>query len=235
MSIFTILAILTFCVAILNIHFIERFTHNKIIIYYTTGILIVFMLFIIQIVALQKENKIYKQTSVNIAQTQKKEYSVLKTKKEIYLNGKRVCEALNIHRDYMQVGYIIRETYRIADKLGIDPIVLNAIIITESQYNPSVIGSFGEIGLMQIKLSTARLFNPELTKKDLFDWKINLYYGTLYLKDKVHRFGYIRGILAYNGGNGILKYKNKKGQYVNYSYYHSCKKHSKKFKKAYND
>ncbi|MCD6579537.1 transglycosylase SLT domain-containing protein, partial [bacterium] len=49
-------------------------------------------------------------------------------------------------------------------------------------YNTNLIGKNGEIGLMQIKLSTAQMFNPKLAKEDLLDWRKNIYYGCLYLK-----------------------------------------------------
>jgi soluble lytic murein transglycosylase len=42
-----------------------------------------------------------------------------------------------------------------ADRYGFDPIFLMAVIQNESSFNPRMKGSFGEIGLMQVKPSTA--------------------------------------------------------------------------------
>jgi len=43
-----------------------------------------------------------------------------------------------------------------SEKYGLDPIFLMAVVQNESSFNPEMRGSFGEIGLMQVKPSTAQ-------------------------------------------------------------------------------
>lgn len=52
-------------------------------------------------------------------------------------------------------GEITRTVITESAKYKLDPIFVLAVIKTESKFNPVVIGRFGEIGLMQIKPSTA--------------------------------------------------------------------------------
>ena len=54
-----------------------------------------------------------------------------------------------------------------ADKYEIDPVFLVAVIKTESSFNPLIHGSFGEIGLMQVKPDTAQW----ISKKYGIKWK----------------------------------------------------------------
>lgn len=54
-----------------------------------------------------------------------------------------------------------------SERFGIDPIFVMAVIQTESQFDPTIIGSFGEIGLMQIKPDTAKW----IAQKQGIAWK----------------------------------------------------------------
>jgi soluble lytic murein transglycosylase-like protein len=56
-----------------------------------------------------------------------------------------------------------------------------AIIHVESKGNPNVVGRAGEIGLMQIKLQTARGLGYRGTRQGLFHPATNVRYGTAYL------------------------------------------------------
>lgn len=66
-----------------------------------------------------------------------------------------------------------------------DPVFILAVIQTESQFNASVVGTAGEIGLMQIKPSTAEwIANRDdvqwLGRESLFDPAINIKLGIRY-------------------------------------------------------
>jgi soluble lytic murein transglycosylase len=50
----------------------------------------------------------------------------------------------------------------ISNKYQMDPLFLMAVISHESRFNPDALGRHGEIGLMQIKPSTARWLHPEI-------------------------------------------------------------------------
>lgn len=69
---------------------------------------------------------------------------------------------------------------------GFDPIFLLAFIQNESSFNPDRKGSAGEIGLMQIKPTTAEQISkiyhiPYKGEKSLYNPEINLKIGTAYL------------------------------------------------------
>jgi soluble lytic murein transglycosylase len=54
-----------------------------------------------------------------------------------------------------------------SEKRGFDPLFVMAVIQTESQFDPTIIGSHGEIGLMQIKPDTAQW----IAQKEGIPWK----------------------------------------------------------------
>lgn len=99
-----------------------------------------------------------------------------------------------------------------ANSLKMDPVFFLAIIQTESKFNPLAIGRFGEIGLMQIKPSTARWIAKENGlewngKESLKDMRVNVKLGGAYLKMLRGRFAK-RGrhyLAAYNMGAARLK------------------------------
>lgn len=72
-------------------------------------------------------------------------------------------------------------------KYNYDPIFLLAIIKTESRFNPNAVGTSGEIGLMQIKPSTAEWIAkkkkfPWVNKAELYNPEYNIHLGALYFK-----------------------------------------------------
>ena len=76
---------------------------------------------------------------------------------------------------------------KVSQQFNYDPVFLLAVIKTESHFNPNTIGSAGEIGLMQIKPSTAAW----ICKKGKIPWKgaqalknpeYNVQVGALYFK-----------------------------------------------------
>lgn len=54
-----------------------------------------------------------------------------------------------------------------SERHGFDPIFVMAVIQTESQFDPTIVGSHGEIGLMQIKPDTAKW----ISQKEGIAWK----------------------------------------------------------------
>lgn len=82
-----------------------------------------------------------------------------------------------------------------------------AVVMTESRFNPSVTGRAGEIGLMQIKLSTARGMGYRGSAKGLYDPATNLRWGMKYLgKARKLAGGSECGTLSrYNGGHGTKR------------------------------
>lgn len=93
---------------------------------------------------------------------------------------------------------------RYAAKAGISVSLAHAIVLIESNYKPRALGLQGEVGLMQVKPSTARLMGFEGAISDLFDPETNIKYGMKYLAEaQAAGDGTICGtILKYNAGHG---------------------------------
>jgi soluble lytic murein transglycosylase-like protein len=68
-----------------------------------------------------------------------------------------------------------------AQQDGLPPEIADSVMAVESGYNPAVIGGAGEIGLMQILPSTARMLGFSGTDADLAVPETNIHYGVMYL------------------------------------------------------
>lgn len=64
---------------------------------------------------------------------------------------------------------------------GLAPDIAEAVMGVESGYNPDVIGGVGEIGLMQILPSTARMLGFSGSLAELAVPETNIHYGVMYL------------------------------------------------------
>ncbi|MBV8836776.1 MAG: lytic transglycosylase domain-containing protein [Alphaproteobacteria bacterium] len=64
---------------------------------------------------------------------------------------------------------------------GVPESLVHRVIVRESRYNPRLIGRCGCLGLMQIKLGTARSLGYGGTAQGLLDPETNLTYGVKYL------------------------------------------------------
>jgi soluble lytic murein transglycosylase-like protein len=83
----------------------------------------------------------------------------------------------------------------------------HAVVTVESNYNPSVTGSAGEIGLMQLKLQTARGMGYKGSAKALYDPATNIKFGMKYLGQarKLAGGDLCGTILKYNGGHAATR------------------------------
>ena len=83
----------------------------------------------------------------------------------------------------------------------------HAVITVESNYKPNMRGSHGEIGLMQVKLQTARGMGYTGSAKGLYEPATNIRYGMLYLGQarKLAGGDLCGTILKYNGGHGAKR------------------------------
>ncbi len=64
---------------------------------------------------------------------------------------------------------------------GVPESLVHRVIVRESRYNAHLVGRCGCMGLMQIKLGTARSLGYEGTAQGLLDPETNLTYGVKYL------------------------------------------------------
>jgi soluble lytic murein transglycosylase-like protein len=86
-----------------------------------------------------------------------------------------------------------------AERHGLDPKLLHALVVVESAYQPNAVSSVGASGLTQLMPGTA----TELGVANRFDPVQNLFGGADYLARQVVRFGDLRlALAAYNAGPG---------------------------------
>jgi soluble lytic murein transglycosylase-like protein len=99
-----------------------------------------------------------------------------------------------------------------AERYEIDPALVKAIIMAESNYNPRAISKMGARGLMQLMPATAEALGVE----DCFNPEHNIHAGVRYFRQLLDRFdGNIEfALAAYNAGsrkvrkyNGIPPYR----------------------------
>lgn len=85
----------------------------------------------------------------------------------------------------------------VAHEQRVPDAVAHALVLRESGYNWRAVGRAGEIGLTQIKLSTARGLGYRGSRTELFDPRTNLTYGMRYARMALDRGSislYQRGI-----------------------------------------
>ena len=80
-----------------------------------------------------------------------------------------------------------------AEKRGLDPLLVKAMVWRESAFDPTKTGTSGERGLMQVGEAAAQDWAKAekietFVKTDLFDAKTNLDVGTWYLKQALDRW-----------------------------------------------
>lgn len=96
---------------------------------------------------------------------------------------------------------------RYAEEYGLPEALAHAVVQVESNFRPDVTGAAGEIGLMQLKLSTARMMGYDGSAKALYDPETNIKYGMKYLA-KAHELGggtTCGTILRYNAGHAATR------------------------------
>lgn len=104
----------------------------------------------------------------------------------------------------VQYGSIVA---RYAATYGVPVSLAHAVIRVESNYNPNARGSAGEIGLMQIKPSTARMMGYSGGAGGLFNPETNIKFGMKYLA-MAHSLGggtTCGTVLKYNAGHAATR------------------------------
>ncbi|WP_019222411.1 lytic transglycosylase domain-containing protein [Bartonella rattaustraliani] len=104
---------------------------------------------------------------------------------------------------------------KLAKKYNVPVNLVHAVIRIESNYKVRIKGAAGEIGLMQIKPSTARGLGFNGSVQDLYDPETNLEYGMRYLARayKLSGGNTCGTILKYNAGHAAKKMNSISAKY----------------------
>lgn len=106
---------------------------------------------------------------------------------------------------------------RLGEHYGYDPVLIVAVIMTESSFNPSSRSHMGALGLMQILPRTGQSLAVETERPwsgdhVLFDPYLNISLGVRYLAKLQKRFGAMEtALVAYNYGPGRVEEMLKRG------------------------
>lgn len=97
---------------------------------------------------------------------------------------------------------IAEAVYDVALAEGIDPELGFRLVRVESEFNPRAVSSVGAVGLTQLMPSTARYFDKDVTREQLFEPRTNLRIGFRYLRSLITEYdGDVRlALLVYNRG-----------------------------------
>jgi soluble lytic murein transglycosylase-like protein len=97
-----------------------------------------------------------------------------------------------------------------AKQTNLDPALIHAVIVAESNYNPNAVSAKGAQGLMQLLPDTARRYG--VMHREIKQPEKNIKAGAQYLADLLEMFGGdVRLALAgYNAGeNSVVRYGNR--------------------------
>jgi soluble lytic murein transglycosylase-like protein len=88
-----------------------------------------------------------------------------------------------------------------AEAHDVDPLLVQALILEESNNRPRAKSHRGAMGLMQLMPSTVRLYNV----RNPYDPKTNIAAGVQHLKSLIDRWGVEIALAAYNAGEGAVR------------------------------
>lgn len=98
-----------------------------------------------------------------------------------------------------------------AARYDLDPALVAAVVYAESKFDERAVSSQGAVGLMQILPETADQIAEEsggatFTTQDLEDPRINVRYGSYYLRQALDAFDgdKVAAIASYNAGMGVV-------------------------------
>lgn len=124
------------------------------------------------------------------------------------------------------LGNVLYEESR---RFGFDPVLLMALILTESSFRPDARSRVGAQGLMQILPAVGKELSPEVEKalgvavgepQDLYDPEVNVKVGTYHLFKLILRFGDVKtAIKAYNEGPTDIQRRLRRGKPMPRVYY----------------
>ena len=105
--------------------------------------------------------------------------------------------ATQVNRE--RIAEMVRE---VSKRYSVDPVLIHAVIETESNWNPTAVSSRGASGLMQLIPGTAQ----QMGVTNVFDPKQNIDGGVHYLRTLLERYNgdLDKALAAYNAGPGAV-------------------------------
>jgi len=109
-------------------------------------------------------------------------------------------KADTVHIGGTRVAELVRSA---SEETGLPQSLINAVIQTESAFNPHAVSPKGAMGLMQLMPETARLMNVE----DPYSPEENIFGGSRYLKNLLTQYNgdIVKSLAAYNAGPAVVK------------------------------
>lgn len=114
---------------------------------------------------------------------------------------RRIKKATSAQPSFRRAAYL-PHVYAAEAQYGLPSGLLDALIWTESRYNPFAVSGAGAAGLGQLMPKTAR----ELGVANRFDPRANLWAAARYLRQMLDKFGVVHlAVAAYNAGPGAVE------------------------------
>jgi hypothetical protein len=122
------------------------------------------------------------------------------------LQLERASEILKYSARYRIPADLSAAIYDIALAEGIHPSLGFQLVKVESGFRPLALSPKGAIGYTQIRLATARAYQPDITVEQLADRDTNLRLGFRFLRDLLRRFDHDieLALVAYNRGPTVV-------------------------------
>lgn len=104
-------------------------------------------------------------------------------------------------------SHYVVEAYSAAQKYGIDPLLLLAVMKAESNYQTGAVSPYGARGLMQI---VPRYHRDKVNRQNAHDYRVNIAAGAQIIAEylQAHKEDFFKAIRQYSGSAGV-GYKSK--------------------------
>jgi hypothetical protein len=102
-----------------------------------------------------------------------------------------------------------------AQQRGLPAELADAVAQVESAYNPNAVGTVGEVGLMQVRPTTAAMLGHSGTVAELHEPRTNIQYGVRYLAEawQLANGDLCRALMKYRAGHGEERFSERSVEY----------------------